>query len=148
MKGLTVLLAMMFVLMGAAVAFAGCDSDRWTNPSNPSFNARFLPCGENMYVDLDDAWVISNGNIEIVTTNLINQKDGPCQADTKWEICCDRQQARPLQMTFHYDSDWPTDKDHTEPAGAVWITYNGNMPIGKAANQFCGKKNQLPKLGP
>ena len=143
MKGLTAVLVMMFVLMGASVAFAGCDPTRWTDPRN---YGRILSLGENMHVSLDEGGVNSNGNIQIVTTTLLNQKDGICEVDIEWEICCERQEERALVVTTHYDSDLPTDKDRTVEVDKVWKSYNGNMPIGKAANQFCGRKNQLPKL--
>ena len=148
MKGLTGLLAMMFVLMGASVAFAGCDPDRWTNPNNPHFGGGWLPLGENMYANVNDAGVNSNGNVQMRIVTLLNEKGGPCTVGTTWEISCEGQAGRPLWMDFFYDSDYPTGKDHTEQGGTGWIHYDGNMPLGRAANQVCGRKNELQQLSP
>jgi len=54
MKGLTVLLATVFVLMGASVAFAGCYQERLTDPRKFEFigtnldgnNSVFCPCSK------------------------------------------------------------------------------------------------------
>jgi hypothetical protein len=145
MKGLTVFLAMMSVMAGASGAFADCDPARWINFSN---TGQALHLGENMYVMLNEGRVNSNGNVQIVTTTLLNQKDEICTVDIIWEISCERQEYSTLQIRSHYDKDWPTEKDSTVEGDKVWKRYNDNMPLGKAANHFCGRKNQLPQLSP
>jgi len=143
MKTLIVVLALMLVLMGASMSWAGCDRSRWTDPRN---SGRILSCGENMYVSLDAGGINADGNVQIATTNLLNQKDGICQLDIVWEIRCERQEARPLQVRVYYDSDYPTAKDYKQEGDKIWISYNSTMPIGRAADQFCGRKNSLPKF--
>ena len=143
MKTLIVVLALMLVLMGASIVWAGCDASRWTDPRNAG---RFLSCGENMYVALDAGGINADGNIQIATTTLLNQKDGICQIDIVWEISCERQEVRVLQTRAYYDSDYPTAKDYKQEGDKIWISYNSTMPIGRAADQFCGRKNSLPKF--
>jgi hypothetical protein len=143
MKCLIVSLSMMFVLMGVTVAFADCDSDRWTNPRNPG---SILPLGDNTYASLSDAVVNLNGNIQIPEVVLLNEKGGACQREVLWEICCERQETRVLQLRERYDSDWPSDKDIYAEGDHVWKSYSSNSAGAKVANQLCGKKNQLPKV--
>ena len=147
MKALTVLLVMMFVLMGASVAFAGCYQERLTDPRKFEFLGTNLD-GKNVYLSLVQGGVNSNGNIHIVLTTFLGEPNGICQVGTVYEICCDRQEARVLEMSSCQDSDWPSDKDSTNVGNKIWESYSGETIIGRAANLVCGRKSQLPPVPP
>ena len=123
-------------------AFAGCDAARW---SNPSLLADFPQVGEHQYVALKSAWVNPDGNLQIGTTDFLNDSTGICNLDIVWEIDCRRRASRPLQAISHYDSDWPTDKDSVVEGDKIWKNFGANGPMGRVANMFCGRLNQLPE---
>ncbi|MGA7673809.1 MAG: hypothetical protein WCA78_02035 [Rhizomicrobium sp.] len=146
------LTASAFITSGAC---ADCDSTRWTDPNNSHNRGQYpsVEGVENTYLDQNpdemSGRINAEGNIQIITVTLVNDKDGLCTIDMIWEVNCERQEFRLLRSNTFYDSDWPAEKDEKIGGDKVWGSYNtpmGTRRIGNLANQFCARKYQLPRM--
>jgi hypothetical protein len=126
-------------------AFAGCDAARWTNPS---LQSDYPPVGEHEYANIKSAAVNADGNLQVGTVNLMNDSSGICTMDIVWEIDCRRQAGRPLQVRTYHDSDWPSEEDTQLEGDKLWKNFGADAPLGRVANLFCGRLNQLPRVSP
>jgi hypothetical protein len=140
------LLSAGLILMVTAPVFADCDLSWWTSHCT-SVGENMLFCKELA----EHAAVDHNGNIHFITATLgnpipVDDKEEICFWKIEWEVCCERREVRALRARARHNPDWPFKNDFTVEMDKIWKSYDDRAPIGKACNEFCGRKSQLRTL--